>query len=75
MFGETTDGRSGYWFAKDQWERVLTNPDYIDALDPRDPHGAIEDTLVKGFNHHPIEARFVSGLALQGAEVNISFEQ
>lgn len=37
---------------------------HVDQFDPRDPHGAIEDTLVRAHGCHQAEARFVSRIAL-----------
>lgn len=68
IFGENKDPREGYWFAQDQWAREQADPDFVELHNPRDVYGAIEETLVRGFDHHPIEAKYIIGLAFDSVQ-------
>ncbi len=59
-----SDTQTSYTLAKTHWEWVMRDAAHVDQFDPRDPHGAIEDTLVRAHGCHQAEARFVSRIAL-----------
>jgi len=59
MLGQQGDPREPYWFAKDQWKRHFNDPEYIEAFSPRDPWGALEATIGKGYDLPPVGASFI----------------
>ncbi len=62
---EQPDHLDAYNYAKQVWQWWHDDPQAPDMLDPRDPYDAIEGVLERGYDHHPIQARYITGLALQ----------
>jgi hypothetical protein len=52
-------------YAERYWDWIISDPNNVHQLDPRDPHGAVEDTLIRAYGHDLKKAQLVSSFALQ----------
>ena len=60
------EGKQPLEYAAYFWGWFMHDPDSDEHLDPRDPHGIVEDTLITVYGHNLQQAQSVSSFALQG---------